>query len=1088
MKGGESHTYRLTLAEGDYVRVVVDQEGVDVVVSIYDPERRLLIRMDSPNGMRGPEAASALARVAGDYIVEVVAYEPPLAGGYVLRVEGPRAAVAADETRVEAERQFVAAQQEPSVANFERALALWRQLGDAGGEGYTLCALGQTYKKLSKLSDALDNFALARERLHAVRDVPGEAYVLNETGAAYRDLGNPLDALPLYDRALELRTEIGDLWGQAQMRNNIGYLYSRIGRQQKALENYEQALPLWRSAGDLGKEFRTRNNIALVYLNTGSLTEAYEEYQKLLSSCREAGDHALEPFVVNSLGMIHDTWGDPQEALRQYNQALALFARSEGTEREQAMVLDNIGMVSAGLGDAQDALLYFNQAYEIRKLLKEPAGTAATQSNIGYAQSILGNHQEALHYLEDALANSRQSNERRFEAYTLVREGSVYVALKDVMKALANYQQALVIQTEVEDRRGQAITQDQIGQAYALLGETAKALDSYEKALKNWVAVKDIQGQALTLYGLARIESNRNNLPAARDLIEQALNLTESLRSKTTGHQLRLIFFAGKQDLYDLDVDVRMRLYALSRSREDAEAALFAHERARARDLLDLLIEARVESRREVPPVAAGEYRRLGQQISALTQDWLRLRQLGKADAAAAEEKLSALIKERERLRGQAIANDGIPTDATRSKVLSPPEIQRLLDDDTLLLEYAVAGERIHLWAITRDAIRPYTLTGREEIERAADRLRGMLTVFEPQRRGVNEQEYLARVRASVAQYKQAAFELSRMVLGPVAQQLGERRLVVVADGPLQYIPFEALPPPQYPDNAYRSSGQPTYTPLLATHEVVYQPSASTLALLRIAPPRKATKEVAVLADPVFDSDDERARALQQKRGAPTPKSLPKDLGRSLRDVGDFGDGSGGFKLSRLQHSGEEADAITSSARPGLWMKAVGFEANRSIATSNALGQFRVVHFATHSLLNDQHPELSGIVLSMIDEEGNSEDGYLSLGDIYNLELPVDLVVLSACRTGIGKQVRGEGLMGLTRGFMYAGSSRVVASLWKVDDRATSELMRRFYQLMLRQNLPPAAALRKAKIEMMELSKWRHPFYWAGFVLQGDWK
>lgn len=1086
MKGGEIHSYRLTLAPGEYVRLVVEQEGVDVVVSIHDPERTALIRMDSPNGTRGVEAASALARTGGDYYVELAAYESPLTGAYTLRVEGPRPAVAADEARIEAERRFMTAQAAPTIENLESSAALWRQLGDARNEGYALCMLGQTYKSLRRLSDTLEAFARARARLREAQDVPGEAYVLNETGAAHRDLGNPLDALPLYDQALALRAASGDVWGQAQLRNNVGFLYWKVGRQRKALENYEQALPLWVAAGDRGMELNTRNNIALVHLNTGYLAEAHDQYQEILRGCRETGDDRLVPYVVNSLGMIYDTWGDPQEALRQYHQALALFGRTAGTEREQAIVLDNIGMVSAWLGDAQGALVYFNQALEIRRQLREPAGTAVTLSNIGYAQSLLGDQQAALRYLGEALAHSREANERRFEAYTLVRQGMVYLAQHDAQRALENYRQALDILTEVEDRRGQAIALDQIGQSHALLGETAQALDGFERALKNWVEVKDKQGQVLSLYGVARIERDRGHLLAARDKIEEALGLVESLRSRTTGRQLRLIFFTGKQDLYDLAIDVRMRLYASGRSAADAEAALWANERSRARDLLDLLIEARIELPVEMSPASAGEYRRLGQEINVLTQNWLQLRRQGKADADAAEEKLSALIDERERLRGQAAS---ATAGATRSQVLSPPDIRRLLDDDTMLLEYAVAGERVHLWAVTRDAVRAYTLGSREEVEGAADRFRTLLTVFEPRRPGVSDQDYLARAQASVAQYKQAALELSRTVLGPVAQQLGNRRLVVVADGALQYVPFEALSSPTLAEDPPRAPGATPYTPLLKTNEVVYQPSASTLALLRAAPPSRATKDVAILADPVFDGEDERARALQRRPAVTAkPSQFPRDLGLSLRDVGDVGDAGGAFRLGRLRHSAEEADAIASSARPGSWMKAVGFRANRATATSRTLGQFSVVHFATHGILNDRHPELSGIVLSMIDEQGNPEDGYLSLGDIYNLELPVNLVVLSACRTGIGKQVRGEGLIGLTRGFMYAGAPRVIASLWKVDDRATSELMRRFYRLMLGQKLSPAAALRSAKVEMMSLNEWRHPFYWAGFVLQGDWK
>ncbi len=186
--------------------------------------------------------------------------------------------------------------------------------------------------------------------------------------------------------------------------------------------------------------------------------------------------------------------------------------------------------------------------------------------------------------------------------------------------------------------------------------------------------------------------------------------------------------------------------------------------------------------------------------------------------------------------------------------------------------------------------------------------------------------------------------------------------------------------------------------------------------------------------------------------------------------------------------SRREADEITGLAGARASFKALDFAANRATALGSNLSQYRIIHFATHGLLNSQHPELSGIVLSLVDKEGLPQDGFLRLHDIYNLKLAADLVVLSACKTGLGKEIKGEGLVGLTRGFLYAGAPRVVASLWKVDDRATAELMKLFYQRMLRDSLRPAAALRKAQIDMWKQPRWAAPYYWAGFTLQGEWK
>ncbi|HZN12190.1 MAG TPA: CHAT domain-containing protein, partial [Blastocatellia bacterium] len=183
-----------------------------------------------------------------------------------------------------------------------------------------------------------------------------------------------------------------------------------------------------------------------------------------------------------------------------------------------------------------------------------------------------------------------------------------------------------------------------------------------------------------------------------------------------------------------------------------------------------------------------------------------------------------------------------------------------------------------------------------------------------------------------------------------------------------------------------------------------------------------------------------------------------------------------------------EAEEIVALAGAGAGLKALDFEASRATATSEGLGQYRIVHFATHGLLNSQHPELSGLVLSLVDERGQPQDGFLRVHEVYNLKLGADLVVLSGCQTSLGKEVKGEGMLGLTRGFMYAGAPRVVASLWQVPDQPTAELMRQFYKGMLAEGLRPAAALRAAQVAMWKGRRWAAPYYWAAFVLQGEWR
>jgi CHAT domain-containing protein len=285
----------------------------------------------------------------------------------------------------------------------------------------------------------------------------------------------------------------------------------------------------------------------------------------------------------------------------------------------------------------------------------------------------------------------------------------------------------------------------------------------------------------------------------------------------------------------------------------------------------------------------------------------------------------------------------------------------------------------------------------------------------------------------------------------------------------------------------------PNPRPLIVKHEIVSLPSASTLAVLRreLAGRAPAPKAIAVLADPVFGADDPRVKksgaplvATRRTEATPIRADAPL-LERALRSFNSSPERAG---LARLLLSRDEAEAISAAVPASDGLKALDFQANRALATSSDLSRYRIVHFATHGLLNTEHPELSGLVLSLVDERGQPQDGFLRLHDIYNLKLNAELVVLSACQTGLGKEIKGEGLVGLTRGFMYAGAARVAASLWRVDDYATSVLMKRFYRGLLQEKLRPAAALRQAQLEMLKQRQWRSPFYWGAFVLQGEWR
>jgi CHAT domain-containing protein len=526
--------------------------------------------------------------------------------------------------------------------------------------------------------------------------------------------------------------------------------------------------------------------------------------------------------------------------------------------------------------------------------------------------------------------------------------------------------------------------------------------------------------------------------------------------------------------------------------------ALAVNERARARSLLELLSEARADILQGVDSSLLERERSLRQRLAARAAAQVNLlnRKHTPEQAEAAAKEIDSITAACEQLEAQIRASSPRFAALTRPKPLNLSEIQKqVLDPQTLLLEYSLGEDASYLFVISQTSLSSYQLPKRTEIEAATRRVYELLTAQQPQP-GDTEAKYRARVKEAGEGYWPQAAELSRMLLGPVASQLGRKRLAIVADGALQYIPFAALPAPSSGNGEGRNSrAEPQ--PLFVEHEIVSLPSASTLATLRLetAGRKPAEKSIAVLADPVFTDDDTRVRRDVSKAGAKektnSADSDKTDIGflqmtRSGRETGVTG-AEGGF--GRLLSTRREAAAILALVPERERLQALDFEASRTTALRPELGEYRIVHFATHGILNNIHPELSGIVLSLVDKEGRQQDGFLRLQDIYNLKLPAELVVLSACRTGLGKEIKGEGLVGLTRGFMYAGAPRVVASLWKVDDLATSELMKRFYQGMLGpERLSPAGALRQAQLSIWKQRQWREPYYWASFVLQGEWK
>ncbi|HEY5883373.1 MAG TPA: CHAT domain-containing protein [Pyrinomonadaceae bacterium] len=1023
LAGTGAHFYRVTVNAGQYLQILVKEKGIDVVLKMSGTNGERLPEVNEEFG-EGVESFPVLAEAITQYTIEVRATNKgATTGSYQIKIGELREATAHD-------RDYMAA----AKIMFQAMESRKQDTADSLRKSIA------TYEKVLPLWRALG-------------DRKNEAYTLGNIGFVYTRSGELEKALQYYGQSLQISQTYGYQIQQRVMLNNISTVYGRLAQREKALEYLFLALPLARAQGDRSGEAIALNNIGTEYLGLGRFQEALDYFDEALPRRRALGDRPGEATTLANIASAYTLSGESEKALSYYKQALSLRRELED-RRGLTVLLNNLGSIHLRLDQPRKALEYLQEALTLRRAVGDRLGEAASLADIGVAYSRLGEHQQAIDHSRRGLALAQELGNPVQEANIL----------------------------------------SLIGEIYSNSGEPQKAQEYLDRALQIGRSLNDWQFDVITLNRMARVEGRAGNLTRASMHIETALKIIESIDSRFTNAELRTSFLASKQNSYASNIDLLMQRHRQQPSAGHEAAGLQASERARARGLLQILREARADIRRGVDPILLESERTLQKQLNAKSERLSRLLsgKHNEQQATALRKEVDELVADYQDVQAQIRSKSPRYASLTQPEPISLQEIQRFLDRDTLLLEYSLGKERSYLWVVSRTALTSFELPKRDDIEAVAKKVYEALTARNKLIRFETQQNKQRRAKEADKDYLTDSRRLSQMVLGPAAGHLGNKRLLVVSDGALQYVPFGALPIPSG-DPKIRSQAQkaPVYHPLITKHEIVNLPSASIVSLLRkdVAGRQRAAKTVAVFGDPVFQNDDSRVktdlatnanRADEPSIKSATTRNLSDPIALSARDTGVL-------EFRRLPHSRHEAEGIAALTSKTMTMSALDFDADRATAMSSDLSNYRIVHFATHGLINSKHPELSGIVLSLVNKDGQPQNGFLRLHEIYNLKLGADLVVLSACRTALGKDVKGEGLVGLTRGFMYAGAPRVVASLWAVDDEITAQLMKEFYRAMLIDRQRPAAALRTAQLA---ISKRRRlpPYFWAAFVLQGEWQ
>jgi CHAT domain-containing protein len=943
---------------------------------------------------------------------------------------------------------------------FRQSLEKSRALGLIDLEVDSLVGLAEARREAGTSAESLDLLGAAAKSAQAIGD--GRRFVLASARLASRvaALGQPGRPEARLEPVMTAARERGFALGVAHVhlaQGDVHYARSELGA---ALTEYEAALDAFARLGNAEGVIESHLGLGCAAADLSQDPKARTHFEQARDLARAGDDRRREALALRLLGNVFAKMTQEVEAIRSFEAAETLFAQAD--DRVALVALYNgLGELHGRLNDLAIAIQYHRRAEALARASGMQTEQAAALLEIGTLGRRLGRTSAAARSYERARALFEAVGDARMAAVALAGLGNVAADEGRTEFAVERLQSALRTVRGAGEARLSAGMLCDLAEIDLGRGRARASREEAQEASRLAAEAGDPLREARAFELLARAARQQGADDEARQLLERSLRIGEEVRTRVPGHELRALFFEELDSRYRLYVDLLMAGHGAGPA---DRLALAASERGRARVLLDRFRSTSAPG--DAPDPERGERERaLRDEVrSRALQEDLGTHPRSAQGEAALAEKLAELR------RAQGVDSfseaEARTFDAARIEELQA----QLAVPGTLLLELCLGPERSYLWTVSRDRLVVHTLPPRDTLERQAQELYTLLTERQRDLEG-SPSERRARAEARDALFYRKGARLSRELLGPIEGLDAFERLVVVSDGLLNYVPLSALPDPHSaPDGDYR--------PLVLSHEIVRVPSLAAMAALSERAARRASRaaggpasalRLAVLADPVFTADDPRVSARGPSPGGSSLRGAPGSLA----------------SLPRLLASREEAASIAKVARGAEVTVTTGFRVDRA-GTEKALGgSYDVVHLATHGVLNDEHPMLSGIVTSLVDAKGRPQDGFLRTQDIYESHVAAELVVLSACETALGKLLRGEGITGLVHAFLRAGADTVVASDWRVDDSATEQLMTELYRGMFVDGASVSAALRTAQIKLLRQRATRAPFYWAAFEAHG---
>ena len=898
--------------------------------------------------------------------------------------------------------------------------------------------------------------------------------------------GHADQALGYLETALNLYTQTNNSRGIAATEDGFGDLYMIQGQYKVALDHYQKAYQAFVVArGQDEKSGTAANTLAG---RGGSTASAAAETATSLS---DNGFNAN--LMLAKIGDTNYRLGRMSEASSAY---LMMSAKKPETMAQKTKSRFGLPSIISSIPTGRPSV---------------SAPTTSGASGLLEIKKELDDYRAAIIYMtyelgtgRIAFANNEMETARKHFQNALDASNS---SLSGVAKAGQTRRFRAAARTSLGDV---ALREGRYKDAAKMFTDAAAGAQKDERLDLMWPAKRGL-GRSLWLQAAQDSKATKSREDAL-DAYRDALKTIETIRAGSLrADESRSTFLATTKDVYDEAASAFAEMALLNspaggalsgKALEYAAESFRITEAGRARSLLDLLGETNGQISEGVP---ADLLKR--KQDNLDRQQEIAAQLTGVSLGAEQKEKPSQLDADLDKLQIEYddIENQ-IRTASPRYAALTgaqPQSLsdvqQRVLDDGTVLLEYSLGSDSSYLFAVTGSSVSVFKLSPRSNLEKLATDFRAQLIPPKLQRRIVgidvvaDQQRGLGLAQGpseNLTAFVAAANALYKAAVEPATSVIGDKRLLVIADGALNYVPFEALV--KTTDGADYSS----LSYLIKTNEIVYAPSGSVVAAIRqqrgssptVREGSRAGKNILLIADPIFNSNDPRLKGNSAAQASGEARGLGLGLESAIDDVTDSSAPAVGLQLARLTGTRTEAEEIAKTARTGggqadLWMDLNASEDN---VHNRDMNNYRVIHIATHGLLDAQRPQFTGVVLSLVGNKSN--DGFLRTDEIFNLRMNPALVMLSACETGLGKEKRGEGVIGLTRAFMYAGAPTVGVTLWSVADKSTADLMTDFYKRFLGSGNSAPGAMRNAQLSMISARKYSAPFYWAPFVLVGEWK